>query len=117
MYCVDNYQKHNTGLKWDKSVFKAMKMSKNNIITKKNNYNGSTGSYCSYGNKGNFGLVNGRSVGQYVYKGFKDKLKATEAHVRDCAVNYIITHELVVWIDSLSSIMYNIIHTWYAKLC
>ena len=108
MYCVDDYQKHNTGWKWDDNLFKAMKSSKNNIITKKNNHNGSTGNYYSYGNKGNFALVDGSSVGQYTYKGFKDQLKATRAHVRDCAVDCISTHELAAGIDSLSSRVHNI---------
>ena len=93
MYCVDDYQKNNTGWKWDVNVFNAMKLSKNNIITKMNNHNGSTGNYYSYGNKGAFSLVDGNFVGQYAYKFPKDQLKVTEAHIRDWAVDCINTNE------------------------
>ena len=39
VYCVDAYQKHYTGWEWNDNIFHAMKVSKNNIITKKDNYN------------------------------------------------------------------------------
>ena len=64
MYCVDEYQQYCTGWEWNESIWKAMKASKNNIITKKKNHNGSSGYYYIYGNKGNFGMVDGSSVGQ-----------------------------------------------------
>ena len=51
LYCVHDSQKHYT-----------------NIITPKNNHNGSKGTYYSHGNKANFGIVNGSSVSQYAYK-------------------------------------------------
>ena len=70
MYCIDDHQTHLTGWEWDKSILTAMKASKNNIITKANNHNGSMGSYFSYGNRGNFGMIDGSSVGQYTYKCF-----------------------------------------------
>ena len=47
---------------------------KKNIITKANNHNGSMGSYFNYGNRGNFGMIDGSSVGQYTYKCFQNDL-------------------------------------------
>ena len=110
MYCVDDHQKNCTGWEWNASIWNAMKGSKNNIITKKNNHNGSSGHYYSYGNRCNFGVVDGSSVGQYTYKCFKNDLKTTSSHIRDTAVQHISSHELGAGIDSLASRLPNIKH-------
>ena len=108
MYCIDQYQKHCTGWEWNQSICNAMKASKNNIITKENNCNSSAGHYYSYGNRGNFGMVNGSSVGQYTYKRFKSDMKTISSHIRDTAVQCISSHELGAGIDSLATRLPNI---------
>lgn len=108
LYCVDDHQCHVTGWEWNQMVFKAIKTSKNNVITKKNNHNGSSGFYYSYGNRGNFGMIDGSSVGQYSHKKFKNDNKTTTAHVIDSLVDKISSHELGAGIDSLSHRIPNI---------
>ena len=108
MYCVDDHQCHVTDWEWNESVFKAIKTSKNNVITKKNNHNGSSGYYYSYGNRSNFGMIDGSSVRQYSHKKFKDDVKTTKAHVIDSLVDKISSHELGAGIDSLSRRIHNL---------
>ena len=108
MYCIDEHQKHCTGWEWNETICDAIKASKNNIITKENNHNGSVGHYYSYGNRGNFGMVDGSSVGQYTYKCFNSEFKTMSSHIKDTAVQHICSHELGAGIDSLATRLPNI---------
>lgn len=85
-----------------------MKASTNSVITKKNNHNESSGYYYSYGNRGNFGIVDGSSIGQYTYKCLGNNLKTTLFHIRDTAVEHIYSHELRSGIDSPATRIPNI---------
>ena len=60
------------GYTWGNEHFKAIKQSKPNIIGASMGHSGSEGHYYSYGNKGNFGIVDGSSVGQYVIEPYKN---------------------------------------------
>ena len=64
---------------WGKKHLKTIKSSKTNFINANTGHFGSEGYYFSYGNKGNSGIFNSSSVGQYVNRKFKNKLRSTTA--------------------------------------
>ena len=69
-----------TGWAWGDEHFKCMKQSKPNIIGGSLAHFGSEGYYYSYGNKGNFGIVDGSSVGQYVNKKYKNATRTKKLY-------------------------------------
>ena len=90
----DNSQVH-----WDDNAADKLKYSKNNILkSSKAKHFDSVGEYYSFGNKGDFAMVNNSSVGTYAYKSYKnvnnqreakiiaDKMESTSATEVDCAV-------------------------------
>ena len=70
--CVD---KTKSGVSWGQDHCNIVKASKRSVITAKIKHNNSTGLYYSYGNKGNFGLINDSSVSQYKYWKSKSKFQ------------------------------------------
>ena len=60
---------------WDTKDVTMLKRCKNNIITARTSHFGSTGLYFSFGNRGNFGMINNSSVTQYAHKKHRDDLK------------------------------------------
>ena len=108
LYCVHDHQRHYTGWEFNRGLVKALTTSKQNIITKKKNHNGSEGKYFSYGNKANFEIINHSSVSQYAYKLFKDDEKSTASHLKNNAIECICSHELGVAMDSLSGRLHNL---------
>ena len=62
----DNSQVH-----WDDNAADKLKYSKNNILkSSKAKHFDSVGEYYSFGNKGDFAMVNNSSVGTYAYKSY-----------------------------------------------
>ena len=75
--CVD---KTKSGVSWGQDHCNIVKASKRSVITSKITHNNSTGLYYSYGNKGNFGLINDSSVSQYTYKKYKSEWRNEMSH-------------------------------------
>ena len=71
LVCKLDRSHERTGRAWGKEHYIAIKQSKPNIIGSNMGHFGSEGHYYSHGNKGNFGIVDGSSVGQYVIKPYK----------------------------------------------
>ena len=66
---------------WNDEAAAKLKFAKNNVLmSSKGKHFDSTGEYYSFGNKGNFGMVNNSSVGIYcskLYKNIEKQKKAT----------------------------------------
>ena len=106
--CMHDHQKHTTGWEWGIGIYKTITASKNNVIKKKNNHHQSLGGFYSYGNRGNFGMVNGSSVGQYSHKKFKDDLKSMTSQIRDQAIECITCHEFASGVKTLATRVRNV---------
>ena len=68
-------------------------------------YFGSKGLYYSYGNKGNYDMVGNSSMGQYINKPYKDKMKSSTSDCNDIVMEEIV---LEVGIDGMSKTVPNI---------
>ena len=73
--CVLNKQQSNTWWSWGKKHHDMVSQIKNNLMGGSVYHFGSEGKYYSYGKKGSCGMIGTSSVGQYVHRSYKDKLK------------------------------------------
>ena len=94
-----------TGWAWGYEHFKCMKESKPNIIGGSLEHFGSEGHYYSYGNKGNFGIVDGSSVGQYVNKKYKNATRTTKALILADLLEEMAAREFAIGIDGLCKVV------------
>ena len=90
-----------TGWSWGEEHYNVIKKSKPNIIGASMGHFGSEGNYYSYGNKGNFGIVDGSSVGQYVVKSFKKESSKLTAKEGAKVIEEMAARDLGIGIDSL----------------
>ena len=107
LVCKLDRSHERTGRAWGKEHYIAIKQSKPNIIGSNMGHFGSEGHYYSHGNKGNFGIVDGSSVGQYVIKPYKKESPTALAKEGAKVIEEMATQELGVGIDGLSKLIKN----------
>ena len=104
--CVASLRKqnNNNSLCWKRHHFIALRRSKRSVIDAHNNHHGSTGYHFSFGNKGNYGMIDQSSIAQYATKkGIDDNKK-----LRCMIIEELIGRELRDGIERIGQILPNI---------
>ena len=99
--CVHNRKKVATGCNWGPAEFKLIKISKNNICTKKSNHHDSNGYYYSYGNKLSFEKVGNSSVVQCACKKHKSEHTNILSVMKDKLMQQCAAQKLGIGVDGL----------------
>ena len=86
-----------TSYSWDSDDLVNIKRCKPNIITARTSHYGSTGLYYSYGNRGNYQMMNNSSITQYAHKKYKCPLKSNESLNRAEKYNLLSAMDLKKW--------------------
>ena len=89
-----------TGWTWGNDHYAAVNSSKPNILSGNSNFFESRGKYYYYGNKGEFGMVDTTSVGQYMMKNTSIAAQLNAATIKEMAIA-----EIDVDIDDLSCVI------------
>ena len=86
--------------KWGKEYYAALRYAKYNTATGTTKHFESAGYVCSYGNKGNYGMIDNSSVAQYVHKNIsiKGELKAKR-------IDIMCSKEITMGIDNVCTII------------
>ena len=90
---------------WDAKDVAKLKQCKSNIITARTSHFGSTGLYFSYGNRGNYGMVNNSSVTQYAHKKFKNQQKSQKSFDTAHTFDLLSAIDLKQGVTSLTSVI------------
>ena len=69
---------------------------------------GSEGKYYSFGNKGNYGMKNNSSVGQYTNRQYKDAAKMSMSNTNAIGLEEMVARELEAGIEGIAKIAPNI---------
>jgi len=108
LLCRLDAQRGRTGWKWGHEHLKTIESSKTNIINASMGHFGSEGRYFSYGNKGNFGMVDGSSVGQYVNRKFNTESSSNKSAFNSMMIEEMVAKEIGIGIDGLCKLTQHI---------
>ena len=103
-----NYQKNKTGWSWGKQHYDLVRKSKHDLMGGSASHFGSEGKYYSFGNKGNYGMKNDSSVGQYTNRQYKDASKMLMSNVNAIGLEEMVARELEAGIEGIAKIAPNI---------
>lgn len=120
LMCRLDVQRDRTGWAWEHEYFKTIESSKTNRSNANMGHFGSDGRSFSYGNKGNFVMVDGSSVSQCVNIKFTTESRSTKSVFNSKLIEEMATQEIGIGLDRLCKIIPNtnaliapIITTWY----
>ena len=96
------------GWSWGKQHYDLVCKCKHNLIGGSTSHFGSEGKYYSFGSKGNYGMRNESSVGQYTNRQYKDASKMLMSNVNAIGLEEMVARELEVGIEGIEKIAPNI---------
>ena len=108
MFCKLQNIKQAKGYKWGSHQAKFLKVTKNNIMDCHSSHFGSTGSYYSFGNRGNYGMIDGSSVASYATKSYKNERRNTLTKINADVLEEMAACELISAVNGMSKIIHNI---------
>ena len=101
--CKLQTHKRYTGWTWWQIHFHAINQNLPNIVDTKLSYFGSTGFYYSYGNKGNYGIKEHLSVGQYSIKIYDKKMDNAILNAK--LIEEMCAQEIKLGLDGLMTVI------------
>ena len=103
-----NCQQQKTDWNWGKQHYDLVRKCKNDLMGGSASHYGSEGKYYSFGNKGNYGMKDNSSVGQYTNRQYKDSSKMLMSNVNAIGLEEMVARELEAGIEGISKITPNI---------
>ena len=88
-----------SGFAWGRGHFNTVNIAKNNIMTLSNKHHQSTGHYFSWGNRGNYGMLENSSVGGYACK------RGDKAKMNSEFIEFMMNTELISAINKMKKIL------------
>ena len=93
---------------WGEEEIHTLTQWKPNIVTKTTQHFGSSGLIYSFGNRGNFGMIDNSSITTYANRKFKNKAKHSNAQIDADRMEYLCADEVRNAVASISKLVPNI---------
>ena len=108
MFCKLRSNKNKAGYTWGSHQANFCKATKDNLIATNSSHFGSKGQYYSFGNRGNYGMIDDSSVALYVSKKYKNDMKHKLATMNADVLEEMAGSELESAMKDMKSVIPNL---------